>query len=569
MYTITLKLPRRDWFPPPPPEIPTPMRHLFLAASLASALAPGAWAAPPDKNAFLQEPSLGINLNGPSDYNTELPLVDVFRTARPWLSQNGQGWNQGPEIPLNEHGYPESLPAGVYAESPFLNISKQGHHPTGTYHVFYEGTGDVQIGGVAKNVQEVGPGHLTFEIDETADNLASVQIHATDAADPIRNVRVIMPGFEDNHEEQVFRPGFLEMWDDASVIRFMDWMHTNGSHIESWEDRPRVGDHTYMRNGMPISVMVELANRLDTHAWFCMPYNADDDYVRRFAEEVKATLDEDLLVFVELSNELWNGQFQQTKDAQADGVEAGLADKPWAAGWHQTAKRSTEIFEIWTDVFGGDERLVRTVGAQAANSHIAKMILEFEDTAKHTDAVAIAPYMSFNVKPEPYKQVAYGSDEVGGWTPEKVLEVLEAESLPVSIDDMKKHRALTDQHGVALIAYEGGQHMTARGPAMKNQQLVDLLIEANGHPAMEGIYDRYLQAWADAGGGPFALFASVARWSQHGSWGLVEYWNQDPMSYPKYRAYRTFKEKNQGASAEAARAEPAALAEPGAADAGA
>jgi hypothetical protein len=33
------------------------------------------------------QPRLGINLAGPADWNTELPLVDVFRLSRTWISQ--------------------------------------------------------------------------------------------------------------------------------------------------------------------------------------------------------------------------------------------------------------------------------------------------------------------------------------------------------------------------------------------------------------------------------------------------------------------------------------------------
>ena len=50
-------------------------------------------------------PRLGINLAGPADWMTELPFVDVFRTSRPWISQKkGTGWNQGPELMLDEYG---------------------------------------------------------------------------------------------------------------------------------------------------------------------------------------------------------------------------------------------------------------------------------------------------------------------------------------------------------------------------------------------------------------------------------------------------------------------------------
>ena len=39
------------------------------------------------------KPRLGMNLNGPADWNSELPFVDVFRLSRPWISQKkSQPW---------------------------------------------------------------------------------------------------------------------------------------------------------------------------------------------------------------------------------------------------------------------------------------------------------------------------------------------------------------------------------------------------------------------------------------------------------------------------------------------
>ena len=70
--------------------------------------------------------------------------------------------------------------------------------------------------------------------------------------------------------------------------------------------------------------------------------------------------DEDYLkIYVEYSNEVWNGQFKQSKYAGEQGQKLGFGEKPWEAAWHYTAYRSVEIFRIWEDVFGGRERLVR------------------------------------------------------------------------------------------------------------------------------------------------------------------------------------------------------------------
>jgi len=91
---------------------------------IASTLAATAMAAPPDA-----KPRLGINLAGPADWMTELAFVDVFRTARPWISQKkGAGWGQGPELALDEFGWVKRLEPGCYAEAMLCTISG-GHFP--------------------------------------------------------------------------------------------------------------------------------------------------------------------------------------------------------------------------------------------------------------------------------------------------------------------------------------------------------------------------------------------------------------------------------------------------------
>ena len=66
---------------------------------------PAAAAEKPDAS-----PRLGMNLNGPADWNTELPFVDVFRLSRSWISQKKDApWGKGPEPTLDEHGWVKRL----------------------------------------------------------------------------------------------------------------------------------------------------------------------------------------------------------------------------------------------------------------------------------------------------------------------------------------------------------------------------------------------------------------------------------------------------------------------------
>lgn len=471
----------------------------------------------------------GINLSGITDWNTEFPFVDLAKMCRPWVSQRqGAGWGKGPALELDARGWVKQLEPGCFAEIPFFTIEK-GHAPPGDYVCLYDGRGRIAFNGGPKIVDEK-PGRLVLHVSEGAGGFW-LQLRETDPADPIRNIRLLMPGTEATHREQPFNAAFLKRWAPMNTLRFMDWMDTNGSQQQRWEDRPRVDDANWSRKGVPVEVMVDLCNRQKANAWFCLPHLADDDYVRQFAGYVRDHLDPSLKAFVEYSNEIWNGMFEQTKYCERRGRELDLAPQPWEAGWKFSAQRSVEIFTIWETVFGGRDRIVRVMATQAANPYIAGKKLGHADAAKHCDALAIAPYVTLNVGPNTKPSLV----EVEGWTEAQVLDQLELKSLPQSLEWIRAHKKIADQHGLALIAYEAGQHAVGVGGGENSAVLTKLLNAANRHPRMGVLYTKYLDGWKEAGGGLVCLFASTSSWSKWGSWGLLEY-ADDPEDRPKFRA---------------------------------
>lgn len=60
-----------------------------------------------------------------------------------------------------------------------------------------------------------------------------IRIMRTNSANPIHNIRVILPGFEDRHELFPFYPPFLESIKRYSELRFMDMLNTNGHTVFS------------------------------------------------------------------------------------------------------------------------------------------------------------------------------------------------------------------------------------------------------------------------------------------------------------------------------------------------
>lgn len=475
-------------------------------------------------------PSLGINLSGPSDFNTELPLVNVFCFSRPWISQRkGAAWGKGPPLALDEHGWVKSLEPGCYAETLLCTISG-GHYPGGTYTVLYDGEGQIAVGNAAAVVSS-SPGKVLIRVTPEKGSIF-LSVNAVNPRNYVRNIRVIMPGFENTYKENPWHPKFLERWQGMACLRFMDWLGTNNSNIVSWSDRPTLEDATFRSKGIPVELLIDLANRLKADPWFCMPHKANDDYIRNFALMVKKNLAPERKVYIEYSNEVWNSMFQQNAYASQQGKKLGFSNQPWAAAWYYTAYRSVQIFTIWEKVFDGTSRLVRVLPSQAANAYVSKQIMSFQDAYKHADALAIAPYITFNIGPK----TTPSADEVARWSVNQLLDYLEKKSLAQSQTWTINSKAEARTYGLKLIAYEGGQSMIGIYGAENNNALTKLLLEANASPRLGTLYARFFDAWKRAGGDLFNHFDSVEAWSKWGSWGSLQYYDDDPANSPKFMA---------------------------------
>jgi hypothetical protein len=485
---------------------------------------------PAEAGGLKARPRMGINLSAPEDYGTELPFVDVFRLARPWISQRkGAGWGKGPALELDEYGWVKRLQPDCWAETLLCTISG-GHYPGGIYTVLYDGDGKLDFGGAVAVVKSQR-GRMSIRVTPAKGGIF-LRVRATNPVNHLRNIRVIMPGFEKTYKANPWHPKFLERWQGMACMRFMDFMKTNSSPISTWSERARPEDASYVAKGVPAELLIDLANRLKTDPWFCMPHRADDDYVRKFAELVKERLDPGLRAYVEYSNEVWNSGFRQHAYAAEQGQKLGFSKKSWEAAWYYTAHRSVQIFKIWKDVFGGTKRLVRVLPSQAANGYISEQIVSFRGAYKHADVLAIAPYLTFNLGPK----TKPSASEVVGWTVEKILDHVEKQSLPEALKWIARSKGVAGKCNLKLVAYEGGQHMVGIFGGQDNPSLTKLLTAANAHPRLGKIYNRYLDGWKKAGGDLFCHYNSVSQWGKFGCWSLLQYYDEDPTNSPKFMA---------------------------------
>jgi hypothetical protein len=507
-------------------------------------------------------PAIGTNLAPLSDWSSETTSVDMFKASRMWFSGSEQQWEDTDRLDLDEHGWVRSLRPGQVART--IMASNGAHYPTGKYQVIYDGEGTIEymFSGTTDRVESDGSGRHVLDVG-TGTGGISLTIVETDPDDYIRNIRVVMAGgvcdrddtrwcddehpcdqgscsrFEDNYHEQLFYPEFLASSRDYGVLRVMDWMRTNDSTQRSWADRPKPSDASWSHKGVPLEVMVELANRTGRDPWFNMPHMADDEYMENFAAYVRDHLAPGLKVYVEYSNEVWNSLFPQASYAAERGRAEGLGPSEFEAQMLFYARRATEMNQIWGRVFGAQsDRLVRVMASQAGNAWVSTILLNSPDAARNTDALAIAPYFGSDLgNPEM-------SPRVESMDLEALFSELRTAAVPEAVASVAEHAAVANAHSVELIAYEGGQHLAGVADAADNEAINRLFDAANRDPRMRDLYADYLAGWRKNGGHLFVHFTSCGLPDKYGRWGAREWLQQPRSEAPKLDAILEFAEQN-------------------------
>jgi hypothetical protein len=506
--------------------------------------------------------SIGINLAGVSYYSPEQPLLNVFKNGSLWITgsfKNAQ-WDTGEQskLALDADGWPTSVSVGsggqavTYDNVGILLQRSFGapYYPAGRYVVLYEGTGVVLYSFDAlKNTALSAPGRDVIDVTPS-NNGIYIQIAATDpnhTGDYIRNIRVVQASYESLLANgEIFNPTFINRVAPFKTLRFMDWMQTNNSTQSAVAQRPTPtkafwGDE----KGVPVEVMVALANKIGANAWFNMPHMATYDYVTQFAGYVHDHLGPAQKVYIEYSNETWNGGFSQAGYMVTQGhLQWPTAPSDFATGRSFYGMRTSQMSDIWKRVWGTDaSRVVTVLGTQTGNYGVAQLSLDASlwvgnSVKAHVDALGITGY--------------FGSPVPASWTqqPDGGLSNLFQEALYGGVDpngypggDLQKYidwaianKKIADNYGLGLVAYEGGSgYLDMTG----NQALAILYARANMDPRMSTLYTTFLTKWRPAtGGAAFNQFNDVGQYSAYGSWGALQ--NVMDASSPKYDALVNF-----------------------------
>jgi hypothetical protein len=503
---------------------------------------------------------LGTNLDVVSYYSTQIPFVDVMKSSGAWISGDSSKWDNQQRLDLDADGWVRSLAPGQIART--LALREIGDRfPAGQYVVRYKGRGEMKFDFAAKVLSQK-PGEIVLQVTPNDGGLY-LRIEATNPADYLRDIRITLPGgicegdpfkriaaakscgkqrylaFADHSNEILFNPDFLDRLRNYSVLRFKDWLQTDAADnpVTNWSQRTTLSYRTWsVASGVPVEIMLELANRLKAQPWFTMPHKTDDAYARNFAQLVKAKLDPGLRVYVEHSNEVWNQIYSQ----YAYAVKMAAAQPSRVDNMQYHALRSRAIGETFKTELGAG-RVISVLGAQAVWAAPAQRGLDFLKSrfgaASGIDAVAIAPYFDLIVGPQDAPRFI-------AMKPDELFAHVRTARLPAALAATREFRKLADTYRLALIAYEGGQHLVGLNEALNNAELTNAFIAFNRDPRLKQLYLDYLTGWKQAGGQLFVHYTDTGKYSKWGSWGSLEYIAQQRAIAPKFDALQTFIEMN-------------------------
>jgi hypothetical protein len=496
---------------------------------------------------------LGINLTEMSYFNPEQPFLNIFKTVgvrrsvpTGWWTHTAVDFKTGEEayLQLDANGYPTTLTAGpgdphspqlftsvgVILERglPKANGGTGLPYRAGRYVVLYDGQGTLEYGFDAKLVSS-SPGRDVFNVASPSNQGIDLRITATDPnhnGNYIRNIRVVKAEEESLLVAgNVFEPNFLNLMKNFHVLRAMQWLSIDGEggSLTDWSIRPLPSDAGWgSPTGVPVETVLQLCNAVGADCWLNVPHQANNDYITQMAVLAHANLGASQKLYIEFSNEVWNGLFAQARYATAQGQalwpNGGVSPFLYNRNWY--GMRTAQMCDIWKSVWGPDSsRLICVLGAQSANSGTATQSLECPlwtgsgnaPCSKHNiNAVAVAPYFAdSNSKTTWVDAIENGSDQL--------FQQLMNIDLPEIAKGEASYKPALAPYNLPLIAYEGGQSLVSSVPAVTNKY-----IAANRDPHMAEAYTKALKDWKDSGGGLFVLYTDVSIPNQYGEFGALE-----------------------------------------------
>lgn len=446
--------------------------------------------------------------------------------------------------------------------------------------------------------------------------LTSLEVHAIQS--PITDLKVWLPALDDpatagvdesqttSLENQLFHPLLLQRIADRGwgFIRFMDWGKTNASPQVDWSDRRRPG-HIFQAgiindrspapnpdpNGEELSPgnretgiawehMIALCNATGRNMWIDVPHLATDEYVQKLAQMIRfgslangepalagnpvfPPLNSDLKVFVEYSNEIWSSGFAFPQGNWAEAMAlSGPGIDPFEAKARFVAGKFMNTWNIFQDVFGGTQRLVRVAAIFTANTTYTNAYmqelgaLQADFSSVEPDVLAVTTYFGNGIQDfvheqgfaagklfnDPYWGSATFQSDLSRAFDEWTRRMLSGDASTGAGPDATGigggFSASLREFNLPIVAYEGGTSLFTDSVDLGNTDADDgvtIFVEAmNRDPRIADIYRMHLELARSKGLWTHNPYTDTSTWSRFGQWGHLETLDQAAVTAAKY-----------------------------------
>ena len=366
---------------------------------------------------------LGINLNWVNDWgDRQNTFVDVVKQSRGFISMD-----LSHPVPLDANGWPTTdfVVYFITGGKDQLGQALTTTYPSvmGTYTLSFNGTAVIGTGlcsGCQITNQVYNAATNTTTANITINNQFSQLAYGfINTNGGVKNLKLLRPGYPLG-TKQVFTNEFLNAIAPFSTLRFMDFLNTNNSPVTTWAERSQASQPSQqLPGGVAWEYVIALANASGKDIWINIPEGVDltdtttNNYVTQLATLLKATLNPNIHVYVEYSNELWNYAFPQSfhnlNSAIAEvnsGADSTLnydaSNNKWYWALRRVVHQTVRISQLFANVYGSDaiNTIIRPVymnqfvAPYAAGDGLYYLEKNFGAPSKYLYAIGSAPYVN-------------------------------------------------------------------------------------------------------------------------------------------------------------------------------
>jgi hypothetical protein len=512
---------------------------------------------------------MGINIDPTVDFSGNRLYANVISVSRDFMNGTASAPVDGDGWPMSDFSF--YVWAGIDKMHGTYTLSFKGKASVGSnignIPVTYDSATNTSTGTLKYTATDSN--YLTLTFTGTQRTSASA---SGSGVTLIKLMRPLTPGASQSYSSSaLFTDPIKALISKFSVIRFMDFLNINGNVQTNWSDRALPSWASFQRNpggaygwagiGGPWEHVIQLSNETGKDAWITIPVRATDAYIKNVAlmfaygsdgvnpytspqaNPVYPPLTANLKVYVEYSNELWNGasaftQFLDNCQAASDELinTSGSSplnwDKVWNnttfsrtgtnSGWNyslcnrHTTKRSVEISNIFRSVVGDNamgNRIRPVLMSQLGNAGFVlfdetKMMLDYYNNLGG----------NFVANPHSPNYYFYGAGGSGYYNPDTSVSALDtiftdpgmtpAGFAPALQADIKLVAAM----GLKRVAYEGGPSLDKTNGA-RDAFSAQAVNDARMTAALVNMHN----AWASNGGDLLVYFSATGDYQ----WGFT------------------------------------------------